>query len=133
MKARTLLSITLCSIFSSLGSHVLEAFLVSTGLVAVAEIGDKTQLLAFILAAKFRRPMPIIWGILVATLLNHGLAGVVGTLVAQNISPEVLRWVLGAAFIVMGIWTLVPDKLSEEEAKIKTTTGVFITTLVAFF
>lgn len=127
------MSITLSSVFTSLGSHVLEAFLVSTGLVAVAEIGDKTQLLAFILAAKFRRPMPIIWGILVATLLNHGLAGVVGTLVAQNISPEVLRWVLGAAFIVMGIWTLVPDKLSEEEAKIKTTTGVFITTLVAFF
>lgn len=111
----------------------MEALLVSTGLVAVAEIGDKTQLLAFILAAKFRRPMPIIWGILIATLLNHGLAGAVGTLIAKSVTPEVLRWVLGLGFIAMAVWTLIPDKLTEEDTKIRTTTGVFVTTLVAFF
>jgi Ca2+/H+ antiporter, TMEM165/GDT1 family len=110
----------------------LEAFLVSTGIVALAEIGDKTQLLAFLLAAKFRRPVPIILGILVATLANHGFAGAVGTLVTTWLGPDKLRWVLGLSFLAMAAWTLVPDKLDEGDAKLGHY-GVFGTTLVAFF
>ena len=110
----------------------MEAFPVSTGIVALAEIGDKTQLLAFILAAKFRKPVPIIVGILVATLVNHGFAGAVGTWVTTLVGPETLRWVLGVSFIGMAIWTLVPDKLDEDDAKLAQL-GVFGTTLVAFF
>jgi len=83
----------------------MEAFLLSTGIVALAEIGDKTQLLAFILAAKFRKPVPIIVGILVATLANHGFAGAVGSWITILIGPETLRWVLGASFIAMAAWT----------------------------
>lgn len=111
---------------------MLEAFLVSTGIVALAEIGDKTQLLSFILAAKFRKPWPIILGILVATLFNHGLAGAVGTWITSLMSPQVLRWVLGLSFLAMAAWTLIPDKFDEEEAKFARY-GVFGTTLVAFF
>jgi putative Ca2+/H+ antiporter (TMEM165/GDT1 family) len=110
----------------------LEAFLVSTGIVALAEIGDKTQLLAFILAAKFRRPLPIIVGILVATLANHGFAGALGSWITSLMTPETLRWVLGVSFIAMAAWTLIPDKFDEEDARI-TRYGVFGTTLVAFF
>jgi putative Ca2+/H+ antiporter (TMEM165/GDT1 family) len=110
----------------------LEAFLVSTGIVALAEIGDKTQLLAFILAAKFRRPLPIIVGILVATLANHGFAGALGSWITSLMTPETLRWVLGVSFIAMAAWTLIPDKFDEEDAKV-TRYGVFGTTLVAFF
>ena len=110
----------------------MEAFLVSTGIVALAEIGDKTQLLAFILAAKFRKPVPIIIGILIATLANHGFAGAVGAWVTTLLGPETLRWVLGVSFIAMAIWTLVPDKLDEDDAKLAQL-GVFGTTLVAFF
>ena len=110
----------------------MEAFLVSTGIVALAEIGDKTQLLAFLLAAKFRKPVPIIIGILIATLANHGFAGAVGAWVATLLGPETLRWVLGVSFIAMAIWTLVPDKLDEDDAKLAQL-GVFGTTLVAFF
>ena len=110
----------------------MEAFLVSTGIVALAEIGDKTQLLAFILAAKFRKPAPIIIGILIATLANHGFAGAVGAWVTTLLGPETLRWVLGVSFIAMAIWTLVPDKLDEDDAKLAQL-GVFGTTLVAFF
>ena len=110
----------------------MEAFLVSTGIVALAEIGDKTQLLAFILAAKFRKPAPIIIGILIATLANHGFAGAVGAWVTTLLGPETLRWVLGVSFIGMAIWTLVPDKLDEDDAKLAQL-GVFGTTLVAFF
>lgn len=110
----------------------MEAFLVSTGIVALAEIGDKTQLLAFLLAAKFRRPVPIILGILVATLANHGFAGAVGTLVTTWLGPDKLRWVLGLSFLAMAAWTLVPDKLDEGDAKLGRY-GVFGTTLVAFF
>lgn len=110
----------------------MEAFLVSTGIVALAEIGDKTQLLAFILAAKFRKPVPIIIGILIATLANHGFAGAVGAWVTTLLGPETLRWVLGVSFIGMAIWTLVPDKLDEDDAKLAQL-GVFGTTLVAFF
>jgi len=110
----------------------MQAFLVSTGVVALAEIGDKTQLLAFILAAKFRKPVPIIIGILVATLANHGFAGALGSWVTSVISPETLRWVIGTSFIGMAIWTLIPDKFDEDDAKLARF-GVFGTTLVAFF
>lgn len=110
----------------------MEAFLISTGIVALAEIGDKTQLLAFILAAKFRKPWPIIWGILVATLANHGFAGALGTWITTLMGPDTLRWVLGVSFIAMAIWTLIPDKFDEDDAKLARF-GVFGTTLIAFF
>ena len=110
----------------------MEAFLISTGIVALAEIGDKTQLLAFILAAKFRKPVPIIVGILVATLANHGFAGAVGSWITTLIGPETLRWILGVSFIAMAGWTLIPDKFDEDDAKLARF-GVFGTTLVAFF
>lgn len=110
----------------------MEAFLISTGVVALAEIGDKTQLLAFILAAKFRKPWPIILGILVATLANHGFAGAIGSWVTTLMGPETLRWVLGVSFIAMAAWTLIPDKFDEGDAKLARY-GVFGTTLIAFF
>ena len=110
----------------------MEAFLVSTGIVALAEIGDKTQLLAFILAAKFRKPLPIIVGILVATLANHGFAGALGSWITSLVGPETLRWVLGISFIAMAIWTLIPDQFDEDDAKLSRY-GVFGTTLIAFF
>lgn len=111
----------------------MEAFLVSTGIVALAEMGDKTQLLSLVLAARFRKPWPIVLGILVATLANHALAGAVGSWVTNVLGPEVLRWVLGLSFIAMALWVLVPDKLDEGEAKTAPRLGVFGTTLVAFF
>jgi len=93
----------------------MEAFLLSAGIVAIAEIGDKTQLLAFILAARFKKPVPIILGILIATLFNHGIAGALGTWITTIISPEKLRWLLTISFFAMALWTLVPDKIEEEE------------------
>lgn len=111
----------------------MESLLVSTGVVALAEIGDKTQLLAFLLAARFKKPLPIILGILVATLLNHGLAGALGAWITTVLSPEVLRWVLGLSFIAMAAWTLIPDEIEEDEAKIAGRLGVFGATLVTFF
>jgi putative Ca2+/H+ antiporter (TMEM165/GDT1 family) len=110
----------------------MEAFLISTGIVALAEIGDKTQLLAFILAAKFRKPVPIILGILLATIANHAFAGALGAWITDLMSPQTLRWVLGVSFIAMGIWTLIPDKFDEDDARLAKL-GVFGTTLVAFF
>ncbi len=110
----------------------MEAFLISTGIVALAEIGDKTQLLAFILAAKFRKPWPIIWGILIATIANHGFAGAVGAWITTLMGPETLRWVLGISFLAMAVWTLIPDEFDEEDAKLARF-GVFGTTLAAFF
>jgi Ca2+/H+ antiporter, TMEM165/GDT1 family len=110
----------------------LEAFLVSTGIVALAEIGDKTQLLAFILAAKFRKPLPIILGILVSTLANHGFAGALGSWITSLMEPQTLRWILGISFIAMAIWTLIPDKFDEGDAKLARF-GVFGTTVIAFF
>lgn len=110
----------------------MEAFLISTGIVSLAEIGDKTQLLAFILAAKFRKPVPIVFGIFVATLANHGFAGAVGIWITTLMGPETLRWVLGISFIAMAGWTLLPDKFDEDEAKL-VRLGVFTTTLIAFF
>ncbi|MBK9576514.1 MAG: TMEM165/GDT1 family protein [Fibrobacteres bacterium] len=110
----------------------MNAFLVSTGIVALGEIGDKTQLLAFMLAAKFRKPVPIVLGILVATILNHALAGAVGSWVTTLVGPSTLRWILGGSFLAMAIWTLIPDKLDQDEAKLAKY-GAFLTTLFAFF
>ncbi|MFO1304736.1 MAG: TMEM165/GDT1 family protein [Burkholderiales bacterium] len=111
----------------------MEAFLVSTGVVALGEMGDKTQLLALILAARFKRPLPIVLGILVATLLNHTLAAAVGAWVASLLGPQVLRWVVGLGFVAMGAWVLIPDKADDEGLEGPTRFGVFGTTLVAFF
>ena len=111
----------------------MESLFVSTGVVALAEIGDKTQLLAFILAARFKKPLPIIAGILVATLVNHGLAGALGAWITTTVSPEVLRWALGLSFIGMAIWTMIPDEIEEEETKVARRLGVFGATLITFF
>jgi putative Ca2+/H+ antiporter (TMEM165/GDT1 family) len=111
----------------------MEALYISTGVVALAEMGDKTQLLAFILAARFKKPMPIIAGILCATLFNHGLAGALGAWITSVVSPEVMRWVLGLSFIGMAAWTLIPDKIEEEETQVAKQLGVFGATLVTFF
>jgi len=100
--------------------------------VALAEIGDKTQLLAFLLAAKCRKPWPIILGILVATLVNHGLAGVVGAWVTTLLAPETLRWILILSFVAMAVWILIPDKLDDVRTNLSGA-GVFLTTLVTFF
>jgi len=115
----------------------MEAFLISTGVVALAEIGDKTQLLALVLAARFRKPAPIILGILVATLVNHALAGAAGAWISAALGPTAMRWILGLSFIAMAIWTLKPDELDEDAADERRAAasrfGVFGTTLVAFF
>lgn len=111
----------------------MESLFVSTGVVALAEMGDKTQLLAFLLSARFKKPVPIILGILVATILNHGLAGALGAWITATLSPDVLRWVLGLSFIGMAIWTLIPDKIEEEESAVAKRFGVFGATLVTFF
>jgi putative Ca2+/H+ antiporter (TMEM165/GDT1 family) len=112
----------------------MEAFLISTGIVALAEIGDKTQLLALVLAAQFRKPVPIILGILVATLANHFMAGAAGAWVAAAVGPDAMRWILGLSFIAMAVWMLIPDKLDEDDQADTTPRfGVFGTTLVAFF
>lgn len=111
----------------------MEALYISTGVVALAEMGDKTQLLAFILAARFKKPIPIILGILLATIVNHGLAGALGAWITSVISPDTMRWVLGLSFIGMAIWTLIPDKIEEEETQVAQKMGVFGATLVTFF
>jgi len=111
----------------------MESLLVSTGVVALAEIGDKTQLLAFILAARFKKPVPIILGILAATIVNHGLAGALGAWITSTISPEILRWVLGASFFGMALWTMIPDEIEEDETQIAKRFGVFGATLITFF
>ncbi|MEZ7934589.1 MAG: TMEM165/GDT1 family protein [Sulfurospirillum sp.] len=111
----------------------MDSLLISTGVVALAEIGDKTQLLAFLLAARFKKPLPIILGILVATIFNHALAGALGAWITTVISPELLRWILGGSFITMAIWTLIPDEIEEEETQIAKQFGVFGATLITFF
>ncbi len=111
----------------------MEAFLISTGVVALAEIGDKTQLLAFLLAARFRRPWPIVAGILAATLANHALAGAAGAWLMAVAGPVVMRWVLGISFLAMAAWTLVPDHVGEDDVAPRSGRGVFLTTLLAFF
>lgn len=117
---------------SGLGT-IMEALFVSTGIVALAEIGDKTQLLAFILAARFKKPLPIILGILAATLVNHGLAGALGAWIMAAVNPDILRWVLGFSFIGMAIWTLIPDKIEEDDTQVAKRFGIFGATLITFF
>lgn len=112
---------------------LLEAFLVSTGVVALGEMGDKTQLLAIVLAATFRKPLPIIAGILVATLANHAAAGAVGVWVAQALGPDILRWTIGLSFLAMAGWMMIPDKIDDDAVGGKQRFGVFGTTVVAFF
>lgn len=112
----------------------MEAFLVSTGLVALAEIGDKTQLLAFLLAARFRKPLPICLGILIATVVNHAAAGAVGAWLTTLLSPQALRWILGVGFVAMAVWMLIPDKIDDEvEGGGSGKLGVLGTTIVVFF
>ena len=111
----------------------MEAFLISVGLVALAEIGDKTQLLAIVLAARYGRPWPILAGILAATLANHGLASAVGVYAGGLLDGPWMRWVLGIAFLGFAAWTLIPDKLEDKDSAHGTTAGVFVATLVAFF
>jgi len=109
----------------------MEAILTSIAVVAIAEIGDKTQLLAIVLAARFRKPIPIILGILVATLLNHAIAAGIGYLVAEWVTGRIFQVGLGLAFIAMAVWALVPDK--QESASDRSPRGIFLTTLIAFF
>jgi Ca2+/H+ antiporter, TMEM165/GDT1 family len=116
-----------------LSEPIMEALLVSTGVVAIAEIGDKTQLLAFLLAARFKKPLSIMAGIFCATVVNHALAGALGLWITTVTSPEVLRWLLGLSFIGMALWTLIPDQLDEHNAISAGSWGVFGVTLVAFF
>jgi putative Ca2+/H+ antiporter (TMEM165/GDT1 family) len=111
----------------------MEAFLLSTGIVALAEMGDKTQLLSLVLAARFRRPWPILWGILIATLANHALAGAVGASVTAWLGPQWLRWILAGSFIAMAAWMLVPDKLDDDDAPDAPRHSVLVTTIIAFF
>jgi putative Ca2+/H+ antiporter (TMEM165/GDT1 family) len=112
---------------------LIEAWLVSIGIVALAEIGDKTQLLTLVLAARYRKPWPIVAGIFVATLVNHGIAGAVGAWLTKAVGPDAMRWILGVSFIAMAAWMLVPDKLGEEEAAPRRVGGVFLSTAVLFF
>ena len=111
----------------------MQAFLIATGIVALAEMGDKTQLLALVLAARFRKPWPIVLGIFVATLANHAMAGALGAWVTTLLSPQALRWILGASFIAMAVWMLIPDKLDEGVDGQAPRFGVFGTTVLVFF
>lgn len=111
----------------------MEAFLLSTGMITLAEMGDKTQLLAFLLATRFKKPIPIIFGITLATLLNHGLAGAVGTYITHLLSPNILRWILGLSFIGMACWTLIPDKIENESTSLTRHFGILGTTFITFF
>ncbi len=111
----------------------MDALLASTAVVALAEIGDKTMLLAILLAARFRKPLPIILGILAATLANHALAALLGRSVAGLLESEGFRFAVGAGFILMALWTLVPDTIDDDEAAGSSRHGAFLTTLVAFF
>ena len=110
----------------------MEAFLVSAGLVAIAEIGDKTQLLAMLLATRYRRPVPIILGIFVATLANHAIAASVGAAVAAWLGPDAMRWIVGMLFIAMAGWALIPDRFEEKDEKLRAG-SVFWTTAFLFF
>ncbi len=112
---------------------MITTVLISTGVVALAEMGDKTQLLAFLLAARFKKPVPIILGILLATIVNHGFAGALGAWITSLLSPNTLGWILGISFIAMAIWTLKPDEIEEDEAKIAGRFGVFGATTITFF
>ena len=121
-----------CDPLGFIPEKILEALLISAGIVALAEMGDKTQLLALVLAARYRRPLPIVLGILVATLANHLLAAALGAWITQAAGVEAMRWILGASFLAMAAWALVPDRLEKEEAG-SARFGVFGATVVAFF
>jgi putative Ca2+/H+ antiporter (TMEM165/GDT1 family) len=112
---------------------MLEALLVSTAVVAVGELGDKTQLLSLVLAARFQKPWPIVAGILVATLANHALAGLAGNWVRSVVPEDVLRWLLALSFFAVAAWALKPDKLDDDDAPPASRWGVFAATTVAFF
>jgi len=120
-------------VFDRPSESLLEAFLLSAGIVALAEMGDKTQLLSLVLAARYRKPWPIVAGILVATLMNHALAGAVGAWIMATLGADLMRWILGASFIAMGLWMLVPDQIDEDQAAAVRRWGVFFTTTWAFF
>ena len=111
----------------------MEAFLISTSAVALAEMGDKTQLLSLVLAARYRKPLPIVLGIFVATIVNHALAGAVGNWITTVLGPDVLRWILGISFILMAGWMLIPDKLDDDAGADNGRWGVFGTTVLLFF
>jgi len=111
----------------------MDAFLISLSAVAIAEIGDKTQLLALVLAARFRKPLPIIAGIFLATIVNHALAAELGILIAGWLTPHVLSWILGVSFFAAGVWMLIPDKQEELEEGLVARFGPFVTTTIAFF
>ena len=111
----------------------MQAFLVSTGIVTLAEMGDKTQLLALVLAARFRQPWPIVFGIFIATLANHAMAGALGAWVTTQLTPQMLRWILGASFLLMAVWMLIPDKLEGDKPDSTTRFGVFASTVIVFF
>jgi putative Ca2+/H+ antiporter (TMEM165/GDT1 family) len=111
----------------------MQSLLVSALAVAVAEIGDKTQLLALVLAARYRRPWPICLGILVATLVNHALAGEAGVLLTQWLSPAALRWIVGLSFLSVAVWALFPDRIDDDQAPSVTHHGVFVATAIGFF
>ena len=111
----------------------MQAFLVSTGIVTLAEMGDKTQLLALVLAARFRQPWPIVSGIFIATLANHAMAGALGAWVTTQLTPQMLRWILGASFLVMAVWMLIPDKLEGDKPDGTARFGVFGSTVIVFF
>lgn len=110
----------------------MEAFLVSAGVVALAEIGDKTQLIALVLAARFKRPLPVIAGIVAATIVNHTIAGIVGAWLASVLGPTALRWILGLSFVAIAVWLLVPDKVDSADVA-RGRYGIFVTTLITFF
>ncbi len=111
----------------------MEAFLVSTGLVALAEMGDKTQLLALVLAARLKKPLPICLGILVATLVNHACAAAVGQWITTYLGADAMRWILGISFLAMATWMMIPDKLDDDENAKPQRFGAFLTTVIAFF
>ncbi len=113
--------------------YLMEAFFTSTAIVAFAEIGDKTMLLAILLATRFREPLPIIFGILAATLLNHALAALAGQQVAGLLNAPWFRWAVALGFVAMALWTLVPDKIDDEEGEVRHNGSVFLTTAIAFF
>ncbi len=111
----------------------MEALLVSIGIVALAEIGDKTQLLTLVLAARYKKPWPIVAGIFVATIVNHGIAGAVGAWLTRTLGADAMRWILGLSFIAMAGWMLVPDKLDDDAGGSRKLGGVFLTTTMLFF
>ncbi|MCW5577043.1 MAG: TMEM165/GDT1 family protein [Dokdonella sp.] len=111
----------------------MQALFVSTAAVALAEIGDKTQLLSLLLAARYRQPLPICLGILTATLLNHALAGGAGALLAHWLTPDLLKWIVAASLLAMGVWMLIPDRIDDDAAASSGRHGVFVASVFAFF